>query len=89
MKNFWVYDDKIMSKKLFYTDPYYSSKIKNIFGYGKSCHYHTLFYDIENKDKMIKSILCRLEEKETETCNHLLLTGFLYKEWLKHHCGKK
>ena len=23
---FWVYDDKIMSKKLFYTNPYYSSK---------------------------------------------------------------
>ena len=53
----WKYVDKIMNKKVFYIDPYYLIKIKNIFGYGGLCHYTALFNDIKhtiNNDVDIK-----------------------------------
>ena len=44
----WKYVDKIMNEKMFDTDPYYLTKIKNIFGYGGFCHYTALFNDIKH-----------------------------------------
>lgn len=57
-KSLWVCVDQIMSKKLFYTDPYYSSKIKDIFGYGGFCHYLAVFYDIKNNLDNHVDIMC-------------------------------
>ena len=44
----WKYVDKIINEKMFYTDPYYLTRIKNIFGYGGFCHYRALFNDIKH-----------------------------------------
>ena len=37
-----------MNKKVFYIDPYYLIKIKNIFDYRGFCHYTALFNDIKH-----------------------------------------
>ena len=47
-----------MSKKLFYIEPHYLSKINNIFGYRGFCHYHALFYDIKNNVNNKVDIMC-------------------------------
>ena len=47
-----------MSKKLFYIEPHYLLKIKNIFGYRGFCHYHALFYDIKNNVNNKVDIMC-------------------------------
>ena len=54
----WKYVDKIMNKKLLYTDPYYLIKIKNIFDYGGFSHYTALFNDIKHTIKNNVDIMC-------------------------------
>ena len=54
----WKYVDKIMSKKLFYTDPLYLIKIKSIFGYGGYYHYTYLFHDIKYNSRNDINIIC-------------------------------
>ena len=47
-----------MSKRLFYSDPYYILKIKNIFGYGGICHYNEIFHDIKQVLDNDMNIMC-------------------------------
>ena len=47
-----------MNKKMFYTDPYYLIKIKNIFDYGGFSHYTALFNDIKHTKKYNVDIMC-------------------------------
>ena len=60
----WTYLDKIMDKKLFHTDPYYLLKIRNIFSYGRFCHYRALFNDIKhNLDNNVDIMCFRVKRK--------------------------
>ena len=54
----WTYVDKIMDKKMFYADPYYLLKNRNIFGYGGFCHYRALFNDIKHNLDNNVDIMC-------------------------------
>ena len=47
-----------MSKRLFYSDPYYILKIKNTFGYGGICHYNEIFHDIKQVLDNDMNIMC-------------------------------
>ena len=47
-----------MSKRLFYSDPYYILKIKNIFGYRGICHYNEIFHDIKQVLDNDMDIMC-------------------------------
>ena len=43
---------------MFYTDPYYLIRIKNIFAYGEFCHYAALFHDTKHTINNNVDIMC-------------------------------
>ena len=60
---------------MFYTDPYYLIKIKNIFDYGGFCHYTALFNDIKHTINNSVDIMC-FRVKRNRNILILLYTGF-------------
>ena len=47
-----------MSKRIFYTDPRYTLKIKNIFGYRGMCHYNEISHDIKEILDNDMNVMC-------------------------------
>ena len=54
----WKYVNKIINKKMFYTDPYYLIRIKNIVAYGGFCHYAALINDTKHTINNNVDIMC-------------------------------
>ena len=63
----WKSNDKIISKELYYTDPYYSFKLNKIFGYGGYCHYRVSFHDEKSRANTVVNLFCFRTERNRNT----------------------
>ena len=59
----WKSNDKIVSKEIYYTDPYYPSSLNKIFGYGGYCHYRVSYQDIKRDADSIENLFCFRTER--------------------------
>ena len=59
----WKSSDKIVSKEMYYTDPYYSSSVTKIFGYGGYCYYKVLYRDTKNDMTSNVNLFCLRTER--------------------------